>query len=114
MRLVGTINRWTGLSTETKPFVGMRDSATGAVITAADLPVGSTFYEEDRGWEYTYTGGQTWELSPDSGRTVLVIAKLDELRMVMQEGVTETKRLNGHMTVGSDLESKEALELALG
>ena len=114
MRLVGSINRWIGNSGEVKPYVGQQDLVTGAVITAADLPIGSTFYEEDSGWEFIYRGGMTWELAPDSGRTALIIAKLDELLVTIQDGVTETKRLNGHMTVGSDLEGEEALKLSQG
>ena len=114
MRLIGSANKWIGTSLETKPYPGMLDVGTRVALTADDVPVGSTFYEENTGWEFTYRGGGTWELSPDSGRTALIIAKLEEVAAAIREGITETKRLNGHLTIGSDLEGEEALELAKG
>ena len=113
MRLVGTTHRWIGRSTEVKPYVDLWDFDAGATLTANDVPAGSLFYEEDTGWEFIYRGGR-WELAPDSGRTAIIIAKLDDLVVAIRENVTETKRLNGHLTIGSDLESEESLEVAMG
>jgi len=39
--------------------------------------------------------------------TKLILEKLDEV-------LTELQRLNGHLSVGSDATSKEALEMARG
>lgn len=52
VKLEGTIKRWIGLSTDIKPKVGL--TVEGLTITANDLPVGSSFLEEDTGriWRY--------------------------------------------------------------
>ena len=107
-RLVGVIHRYIGVSTETKPFVGQVRQEDNYVLTAADLPVGSTFYEEDTGWEFTYKGGQVWELSPDSGRTVLTLAKLDDLIGVVRESLVELRAIKKGiaLAVEEDLEGE--------
>ena len=61
-RLVGAIHRYIGTSTEEKPYVGQPIPGSDAVVKAGDLPVGSTFYEEDTGWEWVYRGQGGWEL----------------------------------------------------
>ena len=115
MRLAGTLHRYIGTSEEAKPFVGQIRQEDGYVLTAADLPIGSTFYEEDTGWEYTYKGVERWELSPDSARTTLILAKLDDVIEVLRdELLPELRTANGHLQQGSKLEQSQALELGIG
>ena len=59
VRLEGTIHRWAGLSTDDKPTPGYADAA-GTVLTARDVPPGSTFKDEKgRIWAFD---GATWNL----------------------------------------------------
>ena len=114
MRLVGTVHRYIGVSTETKPFVGQVRQEDNYVLTAADLPVGSTFYEEDTGWEWAYRRESGWVLSPDSGRTGIIVAKIDDVIGVLREALIELRTANGHLGAGSGLEAPEALESSKG
>ena len=115
MRLVGTIHRYIGTSAEVKPFVGQIRLEDSYVLTATDLPIGSTFYEEDTGWEYTYKGVERWEVSLDSARTALIVAKLGEVVGVLRdELLPELRTANGHLQMGSDLEQPQALEFSRG
>ena len=52
VKLEGTIKRFIGLSTDTKPSVGL--NLDGLTLTALDLPPGSSFLETDTGriWRY--------------------------------------------------------------
>ena len=114
MRLAGTIHRYIGTSAETKPFVGQVRLEDNYVLTIADVPTGSTFYEEDTGWEYTYKGVERWELSPDSARTALIVAALDDVTGVLGEILEASRTANGHMAAGSELTQLQALELSKG
>ena len=57
VKLEGSIQRWIGFSSDTKPGLGV-DSEN--VTTAhADIPVGSSFLESDTGRIFRWTG-TTW------------------------------------------------------
>jgi len=68
VRLEGTIRRYLGLSTDTKPKVG--EQFDGAEVTARELPAGSSFLETDTGrilrwdgeaWTYPSAGAEVTE-----------------------------------------------------
>lgn len=58
VRLESTIKRYTGLSSDDKPRLGQ--NSDGVEVSAADLPVGSSFLESDTGNIYRWTGTQ-WQ-----------------------------------------------------
>ena len=92
-RLVGTIHRYTGNSREIKPHVGQRDVATGVELAVGDLPIGSTFYEEDTGDQYGYTG-EGWELDPSTALIRSMTATLDKrVNMLVEESLKQTSIL---------------------
>lgn len=55
VRLEGSIKRWIGLSTDTKPEPG-QFSPDGEELTSAELPAGSSFLESDTGLIYRWNG----------------------------------------------------------
>ena len=103
-RLVGTIHRYIGTSTEEKPYVGQMDMATRAEITAADLPAGSTFEESDTGDEYRFDG-RGWSLIGSA--TALSGRIVDRLDEILEELRTQT----GHLAAGSELSRGDAEEI---
>lgn len=63
VRLEGTIRRYIGLSTDTKPFIGQpmtRDDGTSFTLASQDLPAGSSFLETDTGRIYRFDGSTNW------------------------------------------------------
>ena len=65
VRLESNTRRWTGLSTDTKPFPGMREriteDGTYRTLEVSELPAGSSFLESDTGRIYRWTGAG-WSL----------------------------------------------------
>jgi hypothetical protein len=57
VRLETKINRYVGLSTDTKPYPGLRwMDATGAEVEEGDVPAGSSFLEADTNEVWRWTG----------------------------------------------------------
>jgi len=79
VKLEGSINRYLGLSTDSKP-VG--DFASGQII-----PVGSSFMETDTGRIYRWNGGG-WKYAEPSDETAALLTviylELQELRQLVQ------------------------------
>ena len=90
VRLEGSIRRWVGLSTDTKPAPGQTgfDPATNtsAPIVANDVPAGSTFLEENTGLIYRWNGVDTWSRAPaeESEQLYVLEALLAELTQLRQ------------------------------
>ena len=95
--------RLAGLSTDKKPLPGDLD-LTGNT----NLESGATFLEVDKRQTFLLLDKRWW-LMPEPNEDVLVaiLSKLEEIQRDL-DGV------NGHLAVGSDLGSKEALEMARG
>lgn len=81
IRLEGSTRRFTGLSTDTRPFVGVQQD--GTTLTGRDLPVGSSLLLLDT-WEIERWDGEQWRKERPPAD---LAAKLDEL-------VAEQKRTN--------------------
>lgn len=80
VKFESSIKRLLGLSTDTKPKVGVQFD--GVEITAKDLPVGSSFLEEDTGHIWRWNGLE-WTHPKDVVSTDLEIV-LAEVRDVKQ------------------------------
>lgn len=63
VKLESTIKRYIGLSTDTKPRVGV--AFDGYVVLANDLPAGSSFLESDTGRIYRWDGSDWAYASAD-------------------------------------------------
>lgn len=98
IRFSGAISDYVGLSTDTKPL--LQDDGKF-------IPAGSRFFESDTGADYRFDGSAWGQAGREPVLTKLILEKLDEV-------LTELQRLNGHLSVGSDATSKEALEMARG
>ena len=81
----GTVKHWRGFSWDEKPHVGVW-GVERLTLTAADVPPGSTFDEEDTGERYIWTG-ERWAvvLSPESRRLETIIEELRALRLAMPD-----------------------------
>lgn len=79
VKLEGAIRRFIGKSTETKPVVGTsRDKNAGeVVVTAHDLPAGSTFLEADTGLIYRWTGDE-WLAAPAERQLDSLLHSIDD------------------------------------
>lgn len=75
VKLEGPIRRYLGTSADTKPTIGAQ--ADGLVITAADLPAGSSFLESDTGLIYRWDGSD-WKVAPPDWRIELLLMSIDE------------------------------------
>ena len=95
--------RLAGVADDKTPLPGA--AAWHATTT---LESGATFLVINTGEKFILMDRQ-WE--PLVNRVAEAVRSLATL---VDEVATETRRLNGHLTVGSDLGSKEALELAQG
>ena len=91
--LEGSIKRWIGLSTDTKPAPGQTQFDprlnTSNVLVAADIPVGSSFLEQDTGLIYRWNGLDAWARSspaePSEQLYVLeaLLVELTQLRQLV-------------------------------
>lgn len=105
VRLLTTIRRYVGTSREIKPHIGTVDVRTGAVLAAEDLPIGSTFSEEDTGFDFVYNG-ETWEPDARTAQTIIIVARLlTPLNSLLEESRTQTGILQG---MASDIPEEEA------
>ena len=79
VRLEGTIKRFIGASTDTKPVVGRLFD--GSILADRDLPPGSSFLESDTGRVYRWNGFEwTHPNKVDDSETWLaVLVRLDEI-----------------------------------
>lgn len=89
VRLAGTIHQYTGFSWETKPYVGQRRLEDDYVLTAADLPIGSTFLTEDGGGQFVYNG-ETWEPDVTTALSDRIVAALGPLISLLEESRKQT------------------------
>lgn len=80
VRLETKINRYIGLSTDTKPYPGL--SMGGRELTAADVPVGSSFLEADTN-EVWHWNGREWLVGDD--RTVRELKEIKSLLATLVE-----------------------------
>lgn len=55
VQLEGSIKRWIGLSSDTKPYLGLQADGT-TTLTAQDIPAGSSLLETDTGRIYRWDG----------------------------------------------------------
>ena len=78
VRLEGSIRRWIGLSSDTKPEPGQTgfDPLTNAHVplVAADVPAGSSFLETDTGLIWRWNGEQ-WTSAPGEESDLLYVAQ---------------------------------------
>lgn len=87
--LEGSIKRWIGLSTDTKPAPGQTrfDPVlnTSTPLVALDVPAGSSFLETDTGRIYRWDGEQ-WAHSPaeEDAQVAVLQAVLNELTQLRQ------------------------------
>lgn|SRR3990167_2171653 len=85
-KLEARIHRWIGLSTDTKPTPGSVGQEGGAVLTAADVPAGSTFKDEF-GYVSTFNGTEWSTPAPETNPIVdaitLLTAEVARLRLGM-------------------------------
>ena len=84
--LEGSIKRYIGASTDTKPSVGRQFD--GTTIAATELPAGSSFLERDTGIIYRWNG-ESWAIPPpDINETLYVLeailAQLTQLREMVE------------------------------
>jgi hypothetical protein len=70
VKLVSTFTQWVGVSSDTKPNVGIR-MPDGTILTAADLQPGATFLELDTGFTSKYDGAN-WQRIPTDGAQVVM------------------------------------------
>lgn len=105
VRLAGTIHRYIGSSQEVKPHVGQRDVATGVELLASDLPIGSTYLEEDTGLGFVYNG-ETWEPDIPTVQALIIVDRLGGLlKDMLDETRAQTKILE---SMASDPSEEEA------
>lgn len=84
VKLEGSIRRYIGLSTDTKPFVGTQFDTAGTVVTAADLPAGSSFFETDT-WRIARFDGVDWKYEPDRSEVAGLLAEILSVLREQQE-----------------------------
>ena len=87
VRLEGSIKRYIGLSSDTKPVLGWQPD--GSTLTGADLPAGSSFLETDTGRIYRWDGASAWTLpilGPDDQLYVLqaLLSEVTQLRQIVE------------------------------
>lgn len=88
VKLEGSIRRYIGLSSDTKPVPGMQN-ADNTLVSDTDIPAGSSFFESDTG-RIARWNGAAWLLPPPAsdGDVLRLDAVLDELlriRRVLEE-----------------------------
>ena len=104
VRLVaGSINRYSGHSTDEKPHIGQpkygESGPLAETVSARDLPTNSLFYEEDTGRRFIWTGTD-WEVEANE------LAGLIAAMVVQQR---ETNVLLGQIKMGASLTLGEDL-----
>ncbi len=77
-QLEGSIKRWIGLSSDTKPGAGAQPD--GSTTAYADIPIGSSFLESDTGTSYRWTGTAWVSPQPDDRVVQLLTQILDECK----------------------------------
>ncbi len=77
-QLEGSIKRWIGLSSDTKPGAGAQPD--GSRTPYADIPVGSSFLESDTGIVWRWTGASWVSAQPDNRVVELLTQILDECK----------------------------------
>ena len=83
VRLEGPINRWIGLSTDAKPTPGEYWTPAGAVLTAKDVPVGSTLKDEKgRIWAFDGSG---WTVPETPDATSLLVEAITGMRIELAQ-----------------------------
>lgn len=89
VRLESTIKRYIGGAGDVKPRPGIT-LPDGILITAAELPVGSSFLEEDTGLISRWTGVNWTVALPemDAVSNILLAEILHELRATREEART--------------------------
>jgi hypothetical protein len=75
VRLEGSVKRFIGLSTDVKPFVGQVQDDGETLLTAQDLPAGSSFLESDTGAIARWDGAD-WRAPSAEDATVLILQEL--------------------------------------
>lgn len=84
VRIVTTTKRYIGLSSDTKPYVGVQHpwvTETPDFVQPRDIPAGSTFLESDTGRLFRYDGANWKYAWTDDGIRELLSAILNELRI---------------------------------
>lgn len=92
-RLEGSIQRWLGLSSDTKPGTGSQPD--GSTIALVDIPVGSSFLESDTGTIYRWTGTAWVAPAPDQ-------RVIDLLSRILEEAYRERRIQEIALDVSSD------------
>ena len=77
VRLEGTIKRWIGLSTATKPFPGQVRESDGVALGATDVPSGSSFFEADT-WRIWRWSGTEWQYTDQNAEIVAYLKTISE------------------------------------
>ena len=80
VKLESTIKRYIGLSTDDKPTPGEYSDAAARVLTAEDVPPGSTF-KDDRGRISTWNGSDWHEPSAAADTVTAIVEAIGELRL---------------------------------
>lgn len=81
-RLEGSIKRWIGKSSDTKPYPGQvlsQDNGPDVVLTANDVPRGSSYLETDTGRIYRWSGTEWTYTVPADEQAEYLQAILFEL-----------------------------------
>jgi hypothetical protein len=63
IRLTESPRRWIGLSTDAKPIPGQAQNGGTDIVQAADVTVGTTFFETDTNRTATWNGA-SWVAAP--------------------------------------------------
>ena len=87
IRLEGAIKRWIGKSSDTKPYPGQvlsQDNGPDVVLTANDVPAGSSFLEEDTGRIYRWSGTEWTYTLPIDAQAEYLQAILFELASIRE------------------------------
>ena len=83
VRLEGTIKRYIGVSTDTKPRPGIQDG-DGNLLTTVDVPAGSSFMESNTGRIYRWSGSEWTYSAGVDGQAMVLEAILVELTQIRQ------------------------------
>ena len=105
-RLIGTINRYVGTAREIKPYIGQVQIGNGYSLTAADLPIGSEFLEEETGQRFLWNG-TTWEPDAGTSQTIrLLTAMSEQFTPLVNEAKKQTDIL---VAIAKDFDDEEGV-----
>ena len=76
----GRVARFIGGSGDKKPYLGLQLEDPAVIMTDADLPVGSTFFETDTGNIYRWSGA-AWTLPQPAEPQAPLLQALSELKV---------------------------------